>query len=400
MGDRIAMLKEGGHLAQYATPAELLMAPADAFVEDFVGADRALKRLALLRVADIDLWEAPLAHVGQATSEVRAKLEGAEVPHALVDRLRAPAARLALGRRPRPRDGPGQARHQPPPDPRPRRRDARCALRPAPGRDPLRARRRRRRPDRRGALGRDHLRVPHLARGAHRRALRPPSARWPRRPEWSPRSSAGCRCWPRAAGFVREPGESTDATCVGRQRHHLPRLGDRQHRPLRDAHAQHLALVLPSVALGFAIAFGLALLSHRRRWLIPAFTGITGVIYTLPSIALFLLLLPITGRGNVTAIIALTLYNLQIIYRNIVIGLANVPERVQGRRAGDGDDRPPAAVAGRAAAGAAGDHRRAADRDGLDGRDRDPGASSPAPAASAPRSTTTSPSRPGSSSAA
>ncbi len=84
MGDRIAILKEGGHLAQYATPAELLMAPADAFVEDFVGADRALKRLALLRVADIDLWEAPLAHVGQATSEVRAKLDGAEVPHALV----------------------------------------------------------------------------------------------------------------------------------------------------------------------------------------------------------------------------------------------------------------------------------------------------------------------------
>jgi osmoprotectant transport system ATP-binding protein len=60
------------------------MAPADDFVEDFVGADRALKRLALTRVRDIDLWEAPLAHVGQATSEVRAKLDGAEVPYALV----------------------------------------------------------------------------------------------------------------------------------------------------------------------------------------------------------------------------------------------------------------------------------------------------------------------------
>jgi osmoprotectant transport system ATP-binding protein len=84
MGDRIAILREGGRLAQYATPAELLMAPADDFVEDFVGADRALKRLALMRVSDIDLWEAPLAHVGQATSEIRAKLPGAEVPHALV----------------------------------------------------------------------------------------------------------------------------------------------------------------------------------------------------------------------------------------------------------------------------------------------------------------------------
>jgi osmoprotectant transport system ATP-binding protein len=84
MGDRIAVLREGGRVEQYATPAELLMAPSNGFVEDFVGADRALKRLALLRVSDIDLWEAPLAFVGQATAEVRAKLEGAEVPHALV----------------------------------------------------------------------------------------------------------------------------------------------------------------------------------------------------------------------------------------------------------------------------------------------------------------------------
>jgi osmoprotectant transport system ATP-binding protein len=84
MGDRIAIMREGGKLAQYATPAELLMDPADEFVEDFVGADRALKRLALMRVADIDLWKAPLAHVGQATAEVRAKLEGAEVPYPLL----------------------------------------------------------------------------------------------------------------------------------------------------------------------------------------------------------------------------------------------------------------------------------------------------------------------------
>jgi osmoprotectant transport system ATP-binding protein len=84
MGDRIAILREGGTLAQYATPAELLMSPADDFVEDFVGADRALKRLALMRVRDVDLWEAPLAHVGQSTGEVRAKLEGAEVPYPLV----------------------------------------------------------------------------------------------------------------------------------------------------------------------------------------------------------------------------------------------------------------------------------------------------------------------------
>jgi osmoprotectant transport system ATP-binding protein len=96
MGDRIAIMREGGKLAQYATPAELLMTPADGFVEDFVGADRALKRLALMRVADIDLWQAPLAFVGQSTVEVRAKLGGAEVPYALaVDSERRPLGWLS-----------------------------------------------------------------------------------------------------------------------------------------------------------------------------------------------------------------------------------------------------------------------------------------------------------------
>jgi osmoprotectant transport system ATP-binding protein len=55
LGDRIAVLKKGGVLAQYATPVELLMDPADAFVEDFVGSDRALKRLALTRAGEVEL---------------------------------------------------------------------------------------------------------------------------------------------------------------------------------------------------------------------------------------------------------------------------------------------------------------------------------------------------------
>jgi osmoprotectant transport system ATP-binding protein len=56
MGDRIAVLQRGGKLQQYATPADLLMKPANDFVRDFVGADRALKRLALMRVRDVNLW--------------------------------------------------------------------------------------------------------------------------------------------------------------------------------------------------------------------------------------------------------------------------------------------------------------------------------------------------------
>jgi osmoprotectant transport system ATP-binding protein len=98
MGDRIAVMSEGGRVQQYATPAELLMAPANEFVEDFVGADRALKRLALMRVSDIDLWEAPLAHVGQSSAEVRAKLASpdVEVPYPLlVDSERRPLGWLS-----------------------------------------------------------------------------------------------------------------------------------------------------------------------------------------------------------------------------------------------------------------------------------------------------------------
>jgi osmoprotectant transport system ATP-binding protein len=57
MGDRIAILREGGVLAQYAPPVELLSRPADDFVAQFVGADRALKRLALTTLADLKLIE-------------------------------------------------------------------------------------------------------------------------------------------------------------------------------------------------------------------------------------------------------------------------------------------------------------------------------------------------------
>jgi osmoprotectant transport system permease protein len=101
-----------------------------------------------------------------------------------------------------------------------------------------------------------------------------------------------------------------------------------------DPLAQHLYLVVTSVAIGFVIAFALALIARRRRWLVGPIVGLTGVLYTLPSLAVFFLLLPITGRGNTTAIIALTAYTLQIIFRNIVLGLQNVPE--EARDAGRG----------------------------------------------------------------
>src|SRR5256884_519503 len=59
MGDRIAILRQGGVLAQYATPDEILASPVDDFVASFVGADRGLKRLALTRVSDLALEPLP-----------------------------------------------------------------------------------------------------------------------------------------------------------------------------------------------------------------------------------------------------------------------------------------------------------------------------------------------------
>jgi osmoprotectant transport system permease protein len=97
---------------------------------------------------------------------------------------------------------------------------------------------------------------------------------------------------------------------------------------------EHVYLTVVSVAIGFAIAFALALIAHRRRWLIPPIIQVTGILYTLPSVAVFFLLLPITGRGKTTAIIALVAYSLLILFRNVIAGLENVP--ADARDAGRG----------------------------------------------------------------
>jgi osmoprotectant transport system permease protein len=99
---------------------------------------------------------------------------------------------------------------------------------------------------------------------------------------------------------------------------------------------QHVELVAISVVVGFAIAFALALAAHRRRWLQPPLLAATGVVYTVPSIAFFFILLPVTGLGRDTVIVALSAYTLQIIYRNATTGLANVPSAARDAARGMG----------------------------------------------------------------
>jgi osmoprotectant transport system permease protein len=101
-----------------------------------------------------------------------------------------------------------------------------------------------------------------------------------------------------------------------------------------DPFWQHVYLTMVSVAIAFVVAFGLALLAHRRRWLIGPIVQVSGILYTLPSVAVFFLLLPLTGRGNTTAIVALVAYSLLILFRNVIAGFENVP--TESRDAGRG----------------------------------------------------------------
>jgi osmoprotectant transport system permease protein len=129
---------------------------------------------------------------------------------------------------------------------------------------------------------------------------------------------------PLADGFVRKPGQGTTSCVADNTGICISWAIDNFDRYVTPT-LEHLELVGLSMAFGFVIALGLAIVSHRRRWLVPPLTAATGILYTIPSIALFVVLLPVTGRGTETAVIALTLYTLQIIYRNIVTGLNNVP---------------------------------------------------------------------------
>ncbi|MBA2429546.1 MAG: ABC transporter permease [Thermoleophilaceae bacterium] len=103
-----------------------------------------------------------------------------------------------------------------------------------------------------------------------------------------------------------------------------------------DPFFQHVLLTVVSVVIGFAIAAVMAVVAHRRRRLNGPLVGLTEVLYTIPSPAAFLLLLPFTGFGTVSALIALTAYSLNAMLRSMVTGLAGVPEDIKDSARGMG----------------------------------------------------------------
>jgi osmoprotectant transport system permease protein len=105
---------------------------------------------------------------------------------------------------------------------------------------------------------------------------------------------------------------------------------------LGDALVQHLGIVLASVLLGLVLAFPLALLARRYRRLEGLVVGTTTAIYTIPSLALFSLLVPLTGLGPETVVLGLGLYSLTILVRNFLDGLRAVPADVRESATGMG----------------------------------------------------------------
>ena len=114
-------------------------------------------------------------------------------------------------------------------------------------------------------------------------------------------------------------------------RYYSTRAGD-----LTDALVQHVGIVLASVLLGLAVAVPLALAARRYRKLEGFIVGATTAVYTIPSLALFSLLVPLTGLGVETVVIGLGLYSLTILVRNILEGLRAVPDEVRESALGMG----------------------------------------------------------------
>jgi osmoprotectant transport system permease protein len=97
---------------------------------------------------------------------------------------------------------------------------------------------------------------------------------------------------------------------------------------LADRTVQHLYLTVIAVGVGFAISAVFAIASVRRRTIYPPVAAVAGILYTIPSIALFAALVPITRLSILTAEVPLVLYTLLIFLRNIVAGFDSVPADV------------------------------------------------------------------------
>jgi osmoprotectant transport system permease protein len=99
---------------------------------------------------------------------------------------------------------------------------------------------------------------------------------------------------------------------------------------------QHIVLTVMAVSVGLVISLPLGILGYRHRWVQVPTTIVADLLYTIPSLALFAFLVPITHLTYLTVEIALVGYTLLILVRNVVAGLAGVPEDAKDAARGMG----------------------------------------------------------------
>ena len=346
LGDQVAVLRVGGTLAQLASPAELLSRPVDAFVAGFVGRDRGYRALGFTETSDLPVREEPTVTVGAPVPQGDERV-------LVVDDDAKPQGWVQ-----RRYDG-----HRLPGDPAARRHAGH--------------------PGRQSPCG--PRRLPLLALGARGRGRR-------RRPP--ARHGHG----PRGAGPDREAGERDvnlllavplplDNSASSSPWHFWGYFLDHRSTVLGWLWDHAWLSVLP-VVVGLLLALPLGWLARRYTWVYPPMMSITGLLYTVPSIALFVIIPPLFGFSDPLTPwqvpIALTFYSTALLVRVVADGLGAVSS---GDRAGRDRDRLPAAgpvLPRRAADRRPGDHRRAPGRDrgqrqpGRGGRHDRPGQPRPA----------------------
>ncbi len=274
LGDQVVVLRQGGTLAQAATPAELLAAPSDTFVADFVGSARGYRALGFHNSDDrLELSDEPTVTVGQAVSTFPS--------------VRGPVD--AGGRR-------EQGAHR---------------------------------------LGRHRERARRLRSGQRRQPqchLGVPGATTSRPTQLGPVESQRSLCRHRRVGTAaryrdRPRRHRCDQASQGSEVGRMNWISSNLDR-IVDLTISHAWLTLVPTILGLIIALPLGWWAHRSGRGYAAIVGTAGLLYTIPSLALFIILPVVLGTkilDPINIVVALTLYTVALLVRVVADGLSSVP---------------------------------------------------------------------------
>ncbi len=142
--------------------------------------------------------------------------------------------------------------------------------------------------------------------------------------------------WVGSAGAVQSHRNTLADSCLLRNAWICPDYVSTRSDELVAALTAHISMTVTSVLIGAVAALPLALLARRFRAARPLVLGTATAVYTIPSLALFSLLLPFSGLTRTTVVIGLVLYSLTILVRTVLTGLEGVPEEVRDAARGMG----------------------------------------------------------------